>query len=63
MDIFAKLEDFLAKLKEFSAKLKVSENPFTCIAAKWLKKQAWVKDKFFWKNSTLTLLQLKNILK
>ena len=38
-DFLAKLKDFLAKLKEFSAKLKVSENPVTSVAAKWLKKQ------------------------
>ena len=37
-DISSKLKDFLSKLKEFSAKLKVSEIPFTRIAAKWLKK-------------------------
>ena len=38
-DFLAKLGDFLAKLKKFSAKLKVSENPVTSVAAKWLKKQ------------------------
>ena len=40
-----KLKEFFVKLKEFSAKLKVLENPFTCIAAKWLKKQAFCTQK------------------
>ena len=35
-----KIKDFWAKLKEFFAKLKVSENPATFVAAKWLKKKA-----------------------
>ena len=39
-DFFAKLKDFFAKLKDFFAKLKVSENPVTFVAAKWLKKKA-----------------------
>ena len=45
MHISSKLKEFLSKLKGFSAKLKVLENPFTCIAAKWLKKQACCTQK------------------
>ena len=40
----AKFKEFLSKLKKFSAKLKVSENPVTFVAAKWLKKQGWHKS-------------------
>ena len=38
-DFLPKLKDFFAKLKDFFAKLKVSENPVTFVAAKWLKKK------------------------
>ena len=38
-NFFSKLKDFLAKLRKFFSKLKVSENPDTIVAAKWLKKQ------------------------
>ena len=46
-DFLAKLKDFLAKLKEFFSKLKVSENPVTIVATKWLKKQGWHKEALF----------------
>ena len=39
----SKLKDFFAKLKDFFPKLKVSENPVTFVAAKWLKKKAALK--------------------
>ena len=43
MNFSVKFKDFLPKLKKFSAKLKVSENPVTFVAAKWLKKQGCPK--------------------